>query len=759
MLNRELQEKLNKLIKEKFNIIFEYDFEGRVLLYGGAIRSTLLKERINDLDFVILTQGKCQILDFIKKYNLKYRYNIAGGYKIIYEDLEIDIYSADDLYYIGKYNIDKLFYDIKNHIFISCGYIDALKHRRIVENSIKLPFIFTYEKKRLKKLINYVKTITKSSKRVKVKRNIFYWKYLKIRREISRIRNSFKNGNFRKCFRFLDGRKKEFGIIIFLGMLLTIISIFTPTLSGNLITKILYGGYNTVITVIALLVFLKIISILLSFYISKLYLVIKKKMIFNIRKELFRSVLNFEMENFNNNNSGNFINKIKDDPNDIVRTFNGIKDVLIKGIGNVGVLLYIFYLNFSIGLILLAFMFLVYKIKMIGIKKRLKSRKEFLKEQEKSASLLGEMINGISDIKTLNLKDNYTTKTTISFQNALESEYNGDYSYSIYNKISSFVEFVAIGIIIVYGVILIKLNLLAPSTLIIIYMYKVNVFEFLNKLTYLMSLRADFNLSCNRIFSLLDDSKFTKESYGNKEKKECLGLIKFDNVNFKYDKTFVLNKCSFKVGQGETIAIVGKSGSGKTTILNLITKMYKANSGNVFIDNININELSETYIRDNISIISQNPYLFDMSIKENLKLVNDNITDEEIIEICKKVCIHDFINKLPNKYDTIIGEGGLKLSGGQKQRLGIARALVKNTKIILLDEITSALDNETGAIIKKVIKNIQKEHTIIIVTHELSMIKDCSRILVLEEGKIIDEGTHNDLIKKSKNYKKLYKLK
>lgn len=771
MLNTELQVKLDKLIREKFCIIFEYDFEGRVLLFGGAIRSILLDREIKDLDFVILTQGDCEILDFINKYNLEYRFNVFGGYKIFYNNIEIDMFSVDDLLEANRYNIDMLFYDIKNRIFIPCGLYESLNQRKIIElknlKNKKVPFC---DVERRKKLIRYIKEITKSNKRVKVKTNKikdFYliikskikWKLKKLKRKLKRIKNSLKNGNFRKCFRFLEGGKKEFSIIILLGLLFTAISMLTPALSGNLITKILYGGYRTVIFLIIFLILLKVLSIFISYHMSNLYLKIKKKMIFNIRKEICNSVLNFEMNNFSNNNSGTFINKIKDDPNEITRTFNKIKNILINGIGNFGVLLYIFYLDFGIGIIFLIFMIIIFKIQMIGIRKKMRARREFLKEQEKYASLLGEMINGIGDIKALNLKKNYAVKTSESVNSALESEYSGDYSQNIYNKLANLIKFVAIGVVIIYGVILIKNNLLEASTLIVIYMYKSSIFSFLDKLTSLMYLRSDFNLSCNRIFSLLDDSKFTKESYGDKEKKECLGLVQFDNVNFKYDKTPVLKKCSFNVNQGETIAIVGKSGSGKTTILNLISKMYKTNSGNIFIDNININELSENYIRDNISIISQNPYLFDMSIKENLKLVNDNITDEEIIEICKKVCIHDFINKLPNKYDTIIGEGGLKLSGGQKQRLGIARALVKNTKIILLDEITSALDNETGTIIKKVIKNIQKEHTIIIVTHELSMIKDCSRILVLDEGKIIDEGSHNDLIKKSKIYKKLYKLK
>ena len=148
-----------------------------------------------------------------------------------------------------------------------------------------------------------------------------------------------------------------------------------------------------------------------------------------------------------------------------------------------------------------------------------------------------------------------------------------------------------------------------------------------------------------------------------------------------------------------------------------------------------------------------------MSIKDNFRLVKEDITDKEIKKVCKLVYLDKFIESLPNKYDTIIGEGGVKLSGGQKQRLGIARALIKDTKIILLDEITSALDNETSSVVKKVIKNISKNHTIIIVTHELSIIEDNTRVLLLDKGKIVSDGVHSDLLTSNSDYKKLYKIK
>ena len=190
----------------------------------------------------------------------------------------------------------------------------------------------------------------------------------------------------------------------------------------------------------------------------------------------------------------------------------------------------------------------------------------------------------------------------------------------------------------------------------------------------------------------------------------------------------------------------------------MISKLYDINSGEILIDGINIDELDEDSIRGNISIITQNPYIFNMTIKENLTSVKDNLSDEEIVKACKLACLHDYIMSLPDGYDTIVGEGGLVLSGGQKQRLAIARALVQNTKIILFDEATSALDNETQKNIQDAINNMKNKYTILIVAHRLSTVINSDRILLVEDGKISAEGTHKELLEQSPTYNKLYKL-
>ena len=220
----------------------------------------------------------------------------------------------------------------------------------------------------------------------------------------------------------------------------------------------------------------------------------------------------------------------------------------------------------------------------------------------------------------------------------------------------------------------------------------------------------------------------------------------------------VLKDLSFKVDANTTVAFVGKSGSGKTTIFNLLAKLYDIDDGEILIDNVNINELTEQSIRGNMTIINQNPYIFNLSIYDNLKIVAPRATKEDMIDACKLANLHEFIMSLPDQYDTVVGEGGITLSGGQRQRLAIARALIQKTEIILFDEATSALDNETQDEIQKAIDNMKNKYTILIIAHRFSTVINSDKIYFMEDGVIKASGTHKDLLKKSKSYKELYEL-
>jgi len=263
--------------------------------------------------------------------------------------------------------------------------------------------------------------------------------------------------------------------------------------------------------------------------------------------------------------------------------------------------------------------------------------------------------------------------------------------------------------------------------------------------------------AAKRIYDLIDQKNEITEDPNLPELKINSGEILFENASFSYlDGSEVIYKLNINIAGGSKTGIVGASGSGKSTILNLIPRFYNLSSGNIFIDNQNIKKIRLSSLRKNISIVSQDTILFDDTIKNNIAYGNINATDEQIIEAAKFAEIDQFINSLENKYNTTVGENGVKLSGGQKQRISIARAILKKSPIILLDEATSSLDSEAEEKISHALDNLTRNKTTLIISHKLSSIINCDKIYVINNGKIIGEGSHSELLKKSIAYKNLY---
>jgi ATP-binding cassette, subfamily B, bacterial MsbA len=263
--------------------------------------------------------------------------------------------------------------------------------------------------------------------------------------------------------------------------------------------------------------------------------------------------------------------------------------------------------------------------------------------------------------------------------------------------------------------------------------------------------------AAKRIYEIIDQKNEIYHDENAPSLKLNNASIEFKNISFTYpDGTHALKNLSAKIEGGTKVGLVGISGSGKTTFLNLIPRFFHLKNGSIFIDNQNINDINLNSLRKEISLVSQDVILFDDTIRANILYGNAFASNEEIIEACKFAAAQDFVEKLPNKYETIIGENGIKLSGGQKQRLSIARAILKNSSIILLDEATSSLDSESESVIQKAIENLTKNKTTIIIAHRLSTVMNCDKILVFENGQIIEEGKHEFLVNNSSTYKKLY---
>jgi len=572
------------------------------------------------------------------------------------------------------------------------------------------------------------------------------------------MKKESKKSNIRKSLKFFKDVKYGLIIIAIFNICLGIIGFVSPIVEAKLITAITDSLINKVIIIAIGFLVIKIFEELLwhfsMFFWKKK---IRTKILFNIRKELIDNIFELRLSNFDKYSTGTFQERIKNDPQIIARVVNAGQRYLTQCITKLGVIIYIMSINFLLGLIYIAGIVIIALIDNHTQEVSKQKNKVTRDSDEKVNSLLGEIIRGIRDIKLLNFKNSVKGLIGNELEQNNENIIEKDNYDSLMNRIKRIVLFVTVLLVVIIGIKFVDLGILTAANLIVLYLYHGNVFSLLDNYASLRSSIKEYELAVERIFDLCDDKKYPKDKYGKINIENFKGKISFDNVSFGYSKNKkVLDSLSFVIEEKDTVAIVGASGSGKTTIFNLITKSYDINSGKLLFDDIDINSLDEETIRKNVSIITQSPYIFNMSIKDNLRLVKPNATKKELDEVCKEACFYDFVMSLPKKYDTIIGEGGVNLSGGQKQRLAIARALLKDCKILLFDEATSALDNITQKEIQESIDNISKDYTIIIVAHRLSTIMNCNRIYMLDKGKIVDSGTHKQLLKTNKQYKKLY---
>lgn len=550
---------------------------------------------------------------------------------------------------------------------------------------------------------------------------------------------------------------KKLIILIFIAYgVLSLINIFNPIINAKLLTSLTNFNLNEAYKYTFIFFVISILSVLINKLAIKLLGKIHEKLLYDIRYDIIQRLFKLKMKNFDEIPSGKFQERIKNDPEGIFSVFSVVQYNIFNIITEVFMLAYVMYLNIIIGLIYILGIIIIYFYEKYAYEKFEKLEEESKIQREKSGTILNEILRGIRDIKLLGItnKVNKMTSETLDKQSKLDTKISIS-RMNIYNT-TEIVKDILIFIIIFLGIFLININKLTLTTFLIIFMYRNDIFSLVFSYTSLKEYLIKYKVAKNRIMELFDNKKFPIETYGNESIDNIKGEIEFKNVSFAYNKKEIIHNVSFKVNSLEDVALVGKSGSGKSTLFNLLTKSYDNYEGIITIDGVDIKKLNQKTLIDSISIISQNPYIFNLSIKDNLKLIDKNITDDDIINACKTARIHDFIETLPDKYNTLLGEGGVNLSGGQKQRLAIARALLKQSKILLFDEATSSLDNITQDEIQTAIKSISKNFTIITIAHRLSTIINSNKIYLLEEGNIIACGTHKELLKSNTYYKELY---
>ncbi len=535
-----------------------------------------------------------------------------------------------------------------------------------------------------------------------------------------------------------------------------IITTILPLLSAKIILNITNGVVNQLIISSIAVLFIELLLYLMIYFKGFFYQKIYQKTLIGIQKDITREILNLEIEEIDKNSSGLFIDRLNKDTTDIAGLFMEYAYWISYIITNVGVLVTIFILNKYLFVYAVFTSLVVYFINKKRLNKQYEVRKKLKQIQEQKTGLTSEVVRGITDIKVLNATDTILKQTSKRIEETTDEEVHIMNIRRFYMYLENNIRSVTDLGLILLGCYLYSKSLLDIPTFVIIFNYQSKIKNLLMGIVQIVEYNKKFSVAANRIYEIIDDNKFKKEKFGSISIEKLNGNIEFKNVSFSYGRLKVLKDMSFEIKEKEKVAFVGKSGAGKTTIFNLITKLYDTNKGKILLDGYNINELSCSTIRNNMSIITQIPYIFNFSIKDNLLLAKENATMKEIREACKMACIDDYIMNLPKKYDTMVGENGVTLSGGQRQRLSIARALLVKSEIILFDEATSALDNETQGNIKKAINNLNGKYTVLIIAHRLSTIIDSDKIYVVDDGKIIDCGSHKELLERCEYYKELY---
>lgn len=568
-----------------------------------------------------------------------------------------------------------------------------------------------------------------------------------------------KDNSFKLIFHYLKEDKVKMILLVILMICNYIPDLCCPIFIGKALEFLLLKKYALFVKYLVLYFsgYVIVYGVLL---IPRLILYNKLQMSFinKVCKDMYNKYQNLPAIAFEKAGVGELINRLSSDPDRVLDLLNQLVKMILKIIMALIIVVVSFKISIFIGIEITIFAIIMGIISSKYFPVIKNTQKEIKKESDKLIKRATENLTGIREIKALGIKNNMINLINNDIDNYCNKSLKINRYESVYNGLNNIVYYVLQFIILLTcGYLFIKGHIVY-SVLMMVHTYIWRIDEVAETLS---SFGVNYNkvkVSLSRIDEVVNNKIFKDEIYGDINLNNPKGNVTFKNVSFKYTKkeNLTLDNLSLNIKTNQKNAIVGRSGNGKTTIFNLLLRYFDVTNGKVLIDGVDIKGLTEESLRKTISCVRQNPFLFNMSIFENFKIVKPDITLKEVKKVCKRAYIDEYIESLPKKYNTIIGEGGINLSGGQKQRLAIARTLLLNTKIILFDEATSALDNESQKYIKMTIDDLTKDHTIIIIAHRLSTIIDADEILVIENGKLESKGTHKDLLKKSKVYKGLY---
>ncbi|MBN8828839.1 MAG: ATP-binding cassette domain-containing protein [Sphingobacteriia bacterium] len=577
-----------------------------------------------------------------------------------------------------------------------------------------------------------------------------------------KIQKSFRS--FSRSLKYILPYKFDLAWIV-LSLILTSSSVLAI---GQGIKNLIDKGFknnnsNVLDTALLILICITIFLAIATFFRSFLTNNLCEKVIADIRKDAYRKIVNLSPEYFEENKTSDIISRLT---NDSTLLTNVIANVLSVALRNIILFIggLILLLNTSSKLslyVILLIPIVISPILLIG-----KQVRGLSKEALEKVSLIGyqieESLNGIFTVQAFNRENFEISQFNNTVNDALTASKNRIFKRSVLIALVIAGIFGAISFVLwIGGKEVLKGNLSAGELSSFVF-YSIIVASSLGAISEIVSDLQRASGAIERILELpLLESKIIENPNPKYNNPKLFENINFQNVFFSYpaNKNFgIIKNFILEINKGELIAFVGHSGAGKTTLFNLLLRFYDVEEGKIAINNINIKDLSLNNLREHFSIVPQDTVIFSASIWDNIKYGNPDASDNEILEAAKAAEVDEFVNKFPQKYNTFVGERGMRLSGGQKQRIAIARAILKNSPILLLDEATSNLDTENELLIQKAIARLMTGRTTLVIAHRLSTILNADKIIVLDNGEIISMGTHHELIKNCETYQKLAKV-
>ncbi len=572
-----------------------------------------------------------------------------------------------------------------------------------------------------------------------------------------RRKKTYKGFKYLKKSMMFFGKYKAQIILGFVVGLIGSVLLMVPAIfTGKLIETFTNFNANLLIRYALYIAIFDVSGYLIYMLFHVIFQRVRRNVARDLREKLLEEFSRLKIKNYDGANTGRFVALVNSDTEQLSSVMSNVISVVTNVSGKVAFLVYAMFVNIWLSLFIVAEFLIIFILENTRIKGWIYRSREAKKVQDKSFGLTNEVILGMRDVRVLNMKKNVLQKSSVIQGDVVKKMYKAEMFNGLFARSNTIVREIFAFAFIVLAVLLIGINEVSIGGALTIYIYRGHISFLTNWIVTIGEFINTGEMHAERIFTILDGYNYGVEEFGDRAV-DVSGNVEFKNVSFGYDKKKkVLHDVSFEIEKNKTTAIVGESGSGKSTILNLMNKMYEKDKGDIFFDGIAIDELSEESLRSKMATVLQDPYIFNMSIKENIEFSNPDLTPKQLEEVCKQALLHSFIMKQEKKYDTVLGESGVMLSGGQRQRLAIARALARDSKIILLDEATSALDNENQAKIKQVIEGLEEGKTVVIVAHRLSTIVNADKIIVIKDGRVYSQGTHKQLMRNCDEYKKLY---